>query len=522
MKPVPCLLIVMDGWGIAPPGYPAEKNAIHLASKPFYEKLLSEFPHASLKCSGLDVGLPAGVMGNSEVGHLNIGAGRLVWQDITRVDRAIEQDDLVSNPALAGAVRRALESGAALHLMGLISDGAVHSVDRHYFALLRLVRTLGLPPQRVFVHCFLDGRDTPPQSGLGYVKQLQQILDRENLGSIATVSGRYYAMDRDKRWDRVRLAYEALVCGKGVAAPSAEKAIESFYAHDARGDEFVIPRVIMRDGAQLTARLRSGDEVIFFNFRADRARQLSHALVDEEFNGFERLERVKIRLTTLTRYEVGLKADVAFAPHNLVNTLGDIASQAGLKQLRIAETEKYAHVTYFFSGGREEPFTGEDRILVPSPKVPTYDQKPEMSAPEVAQRLEQAIRSGQYDLLVCNFANCDMVGHTGVLQAAVKAAETVDAALSRVIPALLDMGGAGLITADHGNAEQMWNFEANCPDTQHSVGNPTPVILVGQAYRRAKLRQDGRLSDIAPTLWSMMGRAAPEEMNGCALILQTS
>ncbi|MCX7013983.1 MAG: 2,3-bisphosphoglycerate-independent phosphoglycerate mutase [Candidatus Sumerlaeota bacterium] len=516
MKRTPHLLVVMDGWGMAPEDYPAEMNAIRQAKTPFFDRLWAEHPHASLRCSGHAVGLPDGVMGN--VGHLNLGAGRVVWQDITRIDRAIQQDGLRSNRAFVGAIDRAIQSGSRLHLMGLVSDGAVHSVDRHYFALLRLAKSAGLPAERVFFHCYMDGRDTAPQSGIGYIRQLLKAMNEEGLGRIATVSGRYYAMDRDRRWDRVRKAYEALVCGIGVRAESAEQAVLSFYAEDARGDEFIIPRIIAGEGGEPVGRIRSGDEVIFFNYRADRTREMSHALVDADFSGFERRERVDIRLTTMTEYEVGLKADVAFPPHNLTNTLGEIASRAGLKQLRIAETEKYAHVTYFFSGGREKPFDGEDRILVPSPKVATYDMQPEMSAPEVARRLEEAIRSGQYDLIVCNFANCDMVGHTGVLKAAIQAAETVDQALSRVVPAVLDLSGVALLTADHGNAEQMWNYVDNCPDTQHTTGNPTPVVLVGAKVKGARLRADGALCDVAPTLWTLMGQTLPPEMAGRSLV----
>ena len=518
MARVPHLLAVMDGWGVAPEDYPAEMNAIRQAKTPFFDRLWAEWPHATLRCSGHAVGLPDGVMGNSEVGHLNLGAGRVVWQDITRIDRAILQDGLCSNAAFVGAIERAIRNGSRLHLMGLVSDGAVHSVDRHYFALLRLAKSAGLSAERVLFHCFMDGRDTAPQSGAGYIRHLQKVLDEEALGRIATVSGRYYAMDRDKRWDRVQKAYEALVCGRGVKAESAEQAALSFYAGDARGDEFILPRVIAGEGGEPVGRIRSGDEVLFFNFRADRTREMSHALVDADFNGFERGERVEIRLTTMTQYEAGLKADVAFPPQNLTNTLGDIASQAGLTQLRIAETEKYAHVTYFFSGGREKPFDGEDRILVPSPKVATYDSQPEMSAPEVARRLEEAIRSGQYDLIVCNFANCDMVGHTGVLKAAIRAAETVDQALARVVPAILDRKGAALLTADHGNAEQMWNYIDNCPDTQHTTGNPTPVVLVGEKAKGARLRTDGALCDVAPTLWTLMGRPLPPEMDRRSLV----
>jgi len=510
----------MDGWGIAPADYPKEQNAVALASTPFYDKLIEDWPNSTLKCSGSAVGLPDGVMGNSEVGHLNLGGGRVVWQDIMRIDRAIKADGLVSNEALTGAIERVKASGAALHLMGLVSDGAVHSVDRHYIALLRLAKTLGLPPEQVFFHCFLDGRDTPPQSGRGYVADLVKIMQDESLGRIATVSGRFYAMDRDKAWDRNKIAYDALIYGNGVQMKSADEAIATFYEEDPRGDEFVLPRVIVDGSGEPIRRIQDGDEAIFFNFRADRARQFCYALAEDDFLGFERPNRPKIRLTTMTEYKKGFCADVAFGPEILKNTLAEIASEAGLNQLHIAETQKYAHVTYFFNGGREEVFENEERILVPSPKVETFDMQPEMSAPEVTRRLEQEIRSGKHDLIICNFANCDIVGHTGVLEAAIKAVETVDAALARVVPALLEMGGAGLITADHGNAEQIWNYEENCPDTQHSVGNPTPVILVGENYREAKLRGDGKLGDVAPTLWKMMGNTPPAEMDGVSLIVE--
>lgn len=518
MSRIPYVLLINDGWGLAPADYPLEKNAIRLARTPFFNQLWETYPHESLKVSGRDVGLPVGVMGNSEVGHLNIGAGRIVWQDITRIDRAIEADGLLSNEAFRDAILRAKESGSSLHLMGLVSDGAVHSVDRHYFALLRLARKLDMPSERVFFHCFLDGRDTPPQSGRGYVAQLQAMMDAENLGRIASVSGRYYAMDRDSRWERTQKAYDAIVCSIGIPSASADEAIASYYQEDARGDEFVMPRVLMNPDGTPIGRIEKGDEVVFFNYRADRTRQLSRALTEPDFDGFKRCNEVEIHLTTMTHYMNGLRATAAFAPVNLKNTLGEIASANGMNQLRIAETEKYAHVTYFFSGGREKPFENEDRILVPSPKVPTYDHQPEMSAPIVAEKLEEAIRSGKYDLIVCNFANCDMVGHTGVVEAAVKAAETVDAAMARVVPAVMEMGGVALITADHGNAEIMWNYVDNCPDTQHATNNPTPIILVGERVKGKSLLPEGRLADVAPTLWTLMGHALPPEMDGKSLI----
>jgi 2,3-bisphosphoglycerate-independent phosphoglycerate mutase len=510
------LLLILDGWGHKPEDYPVDKSAITLARTPFWDELVANRPHTFIHTSGNAVGLSPGIMGNSEVGHLNLGAGRVVWQEITRIDNAIEQDGLMGREAFVRAIEKARDSGHKLHLMGLVSDGGVHSMDRHYFALLRLAKKLGMPSERVIFHCFLDGRDTPPKSGIGYVRKLEETLDAENLGHIGVVSGRYFAMDRDKRWDRTQRAYDALVRGKSeIRATSGLQAVQAAYDRG-ENDEFVQPTVVENDGRPV-GRITSGDQVIFFNFRPDRTRQLSHALVDETFDAFPRDDDLKIELTTMTRYEDGLNAKVAFPPEDITETLGEVVANAGLKQLRIAETEKYAHVTYFFSGGREKPFVGEDRILVPSPKVATYDLKPEMSLPEVSEKLEEAIRGGQYALIVSNFANGDMVGHSGDIEAAVKAAEAVDAALARVIPAITETGGRALITADHGNAEMMWNFEENCPHTQHTT-TPTPFVFIDDARKEARLRDDGVLGDVAPTILQLMGLPQPKIMTGRSIL----
>jgi 2,3-bisphosphoglycerate-independent phosphoglycerate mutase len=514
------LLLICDGWGHADPSYPSDKNAMALASTPYWDNMLATWPRTLIGSSGPAVGLPEDIMGNSEVGHLNLGAGRVVWQNLCRIDNAIEKDGLASREPLVQAIKKARDAGTQLHLMGLVSDGGVHSMDRHYFALLRLAKTLGLPPERVMFHCFLDGRDRPPRSGLGFVRELEETMERENLGRIATVTGRYWAMDRDTRWDRNKRAYDMMATATAdYTASSAAEAVQAGYDRD-ENDEFVDPTVIESTPGQPVAHLESGDQILFFNFRPDRARQICHAFVDKEFAHFERNEDLKVELTTMTQYEAGLDATIAFLPKDVAETLGEIVADAGLTQLRIAETEKYAHVTYFFSGGREEPFENEDRTLVPSPKVATYDLQPEMSLPEVAEKLEAAIRSGKYDLIVSNFANGDMVGHTGILDAVVKAAETVDAALARVIPAILETGGAAIVTADHGNCENTWNFEENCPHTQHTT-TPTPCVVVSEAHKNATLRNDGCLGDVAPTILDLMPNAPdqPEAMTCKSIIV---
>lgn len=515
---IPTLLLVLDGWGIAPEGYNKDQSAILSVDTPYWDSLVADWPNTRIGTSGNAVGLPEGIMGNSEVGHLNLGAGRVVWQTITRIDNAIREDGMASVEAFTNALDKAKEKGGKVHLMGLVSDAGVHSIDRHYYALLRLAQKRGLAPEQVFFHAYMDGRDTPPKSGIGYMKTLEKTLADENLGQVATVAGRYWAMDRDKRWDRVQKAYDAEVYGKAeFKAESGVAAMEAAYERD-ETDEFVMPTIVTDGSGAARAKIESGDQILFFNFRPDRARQLSHAFCDAEFDGFPRDENLKVDLTTMTQYEQGMNATVAFPPLDIANGLGEVVANAGMSQLRIAETEKYAHVTYFFSGGREQEFEGEERILVPSPKVATYDLQPEMSLPEVAEKLEGAIRSGKYDLIVSNFANGDMVGHTGVLEAAQKAAKAVDGALSRVIPAVLDMGGCALVTADHGNCEMMWNEDENCPHTQHTT-TPTPCVVVGEKVQSAQLREGGCLGDVAPTVLAMMGRPAqPEEMTGKSLL----
>jgi 2,3-bisphosphoglycerate-independent phosphoglycerate mutase len=511
------LLLVLDGWGVAPDDYPKDKNARALANTPFWNKMLEEWPNTLVNTSGEAVGLPDGIMGNSEVGHLNLGAGRVVWQEITRIDKAIKKDGFKSIEPFVNAMEKAKDSGKKVHIMGLVSDGGVHSIDRHYFALLRLAKDLDVPSEQVIFHCLLDGRDTPPRSGLEYVKELQKTMEDENLGRIATVGGRYFGMDRDKRWDRVQKAYDAMVRGQAEhTADSGVEAVEKAYERD-ENDEFVLPTIITGDDDQPVATIQNDDQIIFFNFRPDRARQLCHAFSDESFDGFDRDENLDIDLTTMTQYESDMNANVAFPPTNIRDTLGEVVSTRGKTQLRIAETEKYAHVTYFFSGGREEEFKGEDRILVSSPKVATYDLQPEMSLPEVSDKLAEAIRSGKYDLIVSNFANGDMVGHSGIIEAAVKAAEAVDQALEKVITAIIETSGSAVITADHGNCEQMWNFDADCPNTQHST-TPTPLVLVSNDRKNTSLREGGCLGDVSPTVLELMEVEKPETMTGKSLI----
>ena len=502
-------LIILDGWG-----YRAEAryNAVAGARTPHFDRLFGRHPWTTLGASGMDVGLPDGQMGNSEVGHLNLGAGRIVYQDYTRINLAIQDGSFFENPVLTEACDRAKAGGGSLHLMGLLSDGGVHSHQEHLYALVELARRRGLA--RVFIHAFLDGRDTPPQSGLGYVRALEGVLARKGVGRIATVSGRYYAMDRDKRWDRIKRAWDALVRGEGPRAPSAADAVEAAYA-EGQTDEFVVPRVITDASGRPVATVRDGDAVIFFNFRADRARQLTRAFTQPDFDGFEVDGRPELAyFATFTLYDETFGLPVAFPPEHLRNIFGEVVSAAGLRQLRIAETEKYAHVTYFFNGGEETPFPGEDRVLIPSPReVATYDQKPEMSAFGVRDRLLQEIDRDVYDLVVVNFANLDMVGHTGIYEAAVKAVEAVDACVGAVVEAFTAKGYACLITGDHGNAEEMWDEAAGQPHTAHTT-NRVPCILVDPRNPGLRLRSDGILADVAPTLLAIMGLPQPAEMTG--------
>jgi len=509
----PVLLAILDGWGVAPPG---PGNAVHLAHTPNMDGWQQRFPATTLTAHNGAVGLPEGQMGNSEVGHLNIGAGRIVYQDFTRINKAIEDKSFFANPVLCGAMDKARRRDAKLHLMGLVSDGGVHSHLDHLVALLELAAARGV--EKVFVHAFMDGRDTPPDSGKGYMEQLVAACRRLGCGKVATVSGRYYAMDRDRRWERVELAWNALV--EGVSrhrSPDPVQAVADAYGRG-ETDEFIVPTVVVEHD-QPVARIESGDVAIFFNFRADRARQLTRALTDPAFDGFVPKNRVELaEMVTFTRYDKEFALPVAFPPQELRRILGEEVSSQGLAQLRIAETEKYAHVTYFFNGGREEPFPGEDRLLVPSPKeVATYDLKPEMSAPEVTEKLLARIENNPYALVVLNFANGDMVGHSGVLPAAIKACETVDCCLGRIVPAFTAQGGVVLITADHGNAEMMIDPETGGPQTAHS-SNPVPFVMVGAGIEHARLRTGGTLTWIAPTILELMGIPVPEEMESPSLI----
>lgn len=509
----PVVLLILDGYGInANP----EGNAIAMANTPVMDKLEKEYPFVQGQASGLYVGLPDAQMGNSEVGHMNMGAGRIVYQDLTRITKSIQDGDFFSNEALMKAVKNAKEKDSALHLMGLVSDGGVHSHIQHIFGLLELAKKNGL--KKVYLHAFLDGRDTPPDSGKSFLEQVENKMAELGVGEIATISGRYYAMDRDKNYDRVVKAYDAMTKGVGVAANSVKEAIEASYAEKVY-DEFVVPSVIMKDGAP-TAVIQDGDSCIFFNFRPDRAREMTHCLCDDTFDFFARGARIDTTFVSFTDYDPTIpNKSVAFPKQSIQNTLGAYVASLGLKQLRIAETEKYAHVTFFFNGGVEEPNANEDRVLVPSPKdVPTYDLKPQMSCPEVCEKLCDAIVSDKYDMIIANFANPDMVGHTGVIPAAVKAIEVVDEAVGKVVESVKSAGGQLFILADHGNADMMIDYETGEPWTAHTT-NPVPFILVN-ADPKYTLREGGALCDVAPTLLQLMEVPQPEEMTGKSLLVE--
>jgi 2,3-bisphosphoglycerate-independent phosphoglycerate mutase len=508
----PLLLMILDGWGI---NSDRENNAIALTDPPVMGRLLREYPSTQLTASGMSVGLPEGQMGNSEVGHLNIGAGRIVYQELTRISKAIRDESFFRNPVLLDCIAKTRDSGGRLHLAGLLSDGGVHSHNTHLYALLELARREGIG--EILVHCFLDGRDTPPKSALGYLAALEEEMRRIGLGRIATITGRYYAMDRDNRWDRVEMAYRALVNGEGKSSASAGSAIAESY-DDGMTDEFVLP-VVLTNGEVPVGTLRDGDGFVFFNFRSDRAREITRALTDPEFAGFPRSVRPNLAsFVCMTEYDETFHLPVAFGPEELKNILGEVVSRAGLRQLRIAETEKYAHVTFFFNGGNETPFPGEDRVLIPSPKeVATYDLKPEMSAYGVADELITRINGDIYDFIVLNFANADMVGHTGVLKAAMKAIAAVDVCVGLVVDAVLSRGGILLITADHGNAETMVGESGN-PHTAHTC-NPVPFLLVDDSRKKTRLRP-GILADIAPTVLDLLGIPQPEEMTGTSLLAE--
>jgi len=504
----------MDGWGMRNSGC---GNAVAEADTPVFDYLLSEYPSTTLKASGEAVGLPEGQMGNSEVGHLNIGAGRIVYQEFTRISKAIKDGDFFKNSVLLNAIRAAKERGKSLHLMGLLSDGGVHSHIDHLFALLDLAAKEGI--KEVYVHGFLDGRDVPPDSAGIYVKQLEEKLKKIRLGKIATIMGRYYAMDRDNRWERTQRAYKAMVLGEGITAVSAASAIQMSY-EKREMDEFVQPAVIVDEKGAPISTIEHGDSIIFFNFRADRARQITRAFVDKDFTHFNRPKGfLDPQFVCMTQYDKEIKAPVAFPPQNLVNTLGEVLAEKGIRQLRVAETEKYAHVTFFFNGGVEEPNEGEDRILVPSPKVPTYNLKPEMSAFEVAEKVVKAVEGGSYGVIIVNFANPDMVGHTGIMEAAVKAVEAVDTCLGKIFEAVKKAGGIMIVTADHGNAELMYEREGE-PHTAHTCGEvPFIIAAFDEELKKKKLRKDGSLRDIAPTILELLKLPKPIEMTGSSLIL---
>lgn len=502
----------MDGWGINPR---KDSNAVLMANLPNLDRLSSVYPCASLDACGLAVGLPEGQMGNSEVGHLTIGSGRVIYQDMTRITRAAETNGFGKNPVLAKLLSDVRDTDAALHIMGLVSDGGVHSHINHLFAILDAVKAQGL--KKVFIHGFLDGRDTPPSSGLSYIKELESYLRKLGIGAIATISGRYYAMDRDKRWDRVKKAYDVMTGGQANKAKSAEEAVRSAYKRG-ETDEFVVPTVITDGTGKPRATISDGDFVLFFNFRADRAREITAAIAKDDFTGFERQERPNIKkFVCMTEYDGKFNLPVMFSPQSIEKILGEVISNKGLKQFRVSETEKYAHVTFFFNGGREEPFAGEDRLLIPSIKdVPTYDFRPEMRAYEIAGAAVAKLDNGDYSFMLMNFANGDMVGHTGMLNAAIKACEAVDSSVGKVAEAALKKGWKVIITADHGNAEQMLDYETNEPYTAHTL-NPVPFILIDDFLKGAALKKGCGLKDIAPTILKLMGIEKPAEMQGEAL-----
>ena len=508
MAKKPVMLMILDGFGIAPS---SEGNAVALAKKPNFDRLMKEYPHTNLQASGMAVGLPEGQMGNSEVGHLNIGAGRIVYQELTRITKSISDKDFFENEALLKAMKNAKENNTALHLLGLLSDGGVHSHIDHLRGLLEFAKKEGL--QKVYVHAFMDGRDVAPSSGKEFIIKTEEMMKEIGVGEIATISGRYYAMDRDNRWERVELAYNAMVLGQGETATSAVEAIEKSY-HDNKTDEFVLPCVITENNSP-KATIKNGDSVVFFNFRPDRAREITRAINDKVFDGFKR-ETLNLTFVTMTQYDKTLEGvEIAFKPQTLVNTLGEYVASKGLNQLRIAETEKYAHVTFFFNGGVEKENEGEDRALVASPKVATYDLKPEMSAYEVTDELINRLDSDKYDMIILNYANPDMVGHTGVVEAAVKAIETVDECLGRVVDKVLEKDGTVFITADHGNAETMIDYSTGNPFTAHTT-NEVPLLWVSN-NKNGQIKE-GKLADIAPTMLNVLGLEIPSEMTGECLI----
>ncbi len=512
MKKKPTVLMILDGYGL---NENCDHNAVCEGKTPVMDQLMSQCPFVKGNASGMAVGLPEGQMGNSEVGHLNMGAGRIVYQELTRITKSIADGDFFQVPAFLEAVENCKKYDSALHLYGLVSDGGVHSHNTHIYGLLELAKRQGL--KKVYVHCFLDGRDTPPASGKEFVAELEQKMAEIGVGKVASVMGRYYVMDRDKRWDRVELAYRTLTEASGATADSATGGIQASYDAD-KTDEFVVPFSVVENGKPVAV-IKEHDSVIFFNFRPDRAREITRAFCDDAFDGFEREKRMELVYVCFTDYDETIENKlVAFHKQTITNTFGEFLAAHGMTQARIAETEKYAHVTFFFNGGVEEPNEGEDRILVPSPKVATYDLQPEMSAPAVCDKLVEAIKSGKYDVIIINFANPDMVGHTGVEPAAIKAIETVDACVGRAVDAIKEVDGVLFICADHGNAEQLVDYATGEPFTAHTT-NPVPFILVN-ADPSYKLREGGCLADIAPTLIELMGMEQPAEMTGKSLLVR--
>ena len=507
----PLLLMILDGWGQREA---TEGNAIAQADLPNFRRLEKTYPHTTLQASGEAVGLPNGQMGNSEVGHLNIGAGRVVYQELTRIFKAIKDGSIFKNQVLIDAMNNAHHQNKGFHLVGLLSDGGVHSHIEHLFALLEMAKERGL--EEVYIHVILDGRDVLPQSAKLYITQLEQKLKELGIGKIASVSGRYYVMDRDHRWERLEKAYQALVLGEGKYAASALAALESSYDVPVT-DEFVLPTVIVNEHGKPVAPIEEGDSVLFFNFRSDRAREIAHAFVDEEVTGFACPIHPRVHFVCMTSYEDTICAPIAFPQQNLKNTLGEVLSQHGLKQLRIAETEKYAHVTFFFNGGIEEPDPGEDRILIPSPKVATYNLQPEMSAPELTQMLLEQLRKNTYNVIILNFANPDMVGHTGVFEATVKAVEVVDKCIGEIYDELQKLGGTLLVTADHGNAEEKVDPKTLLPLTAHST-NLVPFILIDDKFKGQSLHEGGALCDVAPTILELLQIPLSKEMTGKSLL----
>ena len=509
----PVVLMILDGYGLSDD---PEGNAIYMANTPVVDRLKKEYPFVKGYASGLAVGLPDGQMGNSEVGHLNMGAGRVVYQDLTRITKSIEDGDFFEKKELLDAIDNCLKNGTDLHVYGLLSDGGVHSDNHHMYAVLDLCKRKGL--DRVYIHCFMDGRDTSPTSGIGYVKELLEQTEKFETGKIATITGRYYAMDRDNRWERVERAYNALTKGEGIKESCPVKAMENSYAKEVT-DEFIEPTVIVKENGEPTAVIKDGDSVIFINFRPDRAREISRTFCCDDFDGFARGERIKTEYVCFTEYDVTIpNKKVVFKEEEIVNTLGEYLASKGLKQARIAETEKYAHVTFFFNGGVEKPNEGEDRFLIPSPKVATYDLQPEMSAPEVCETLIKVIKEGKHDVIIINFANPDMVGHTGIIPAVVKAIETIDECVGKVVDVIKEEDAVMFLCADHGNAEMNINHETKEPWTAHTT-NPVPFILIN-GPEGVGLKEGGRLCDIAPTLLELLEIEQPKEMTGESLLIK--